>query len=287
MSWHPNDLVTDVDLRDYEAAVLQSFGETSWLGKRTKALEDWLFPILASQGFDPHKLRTRYETDAVWGYTGAAYTDVTGATRDTTDDDLNLETTFATPASDALYIGSEKPFRGVFLRLVDNVSSVAGVLSVAYWNGNWEALTVADGTVQTAGKTLSAGGSVTWLLPMDWATRKVNASASLYWVKVTISAVPTGAKASQLGVIRASALRAPATFRTLELIFREAPTGADGPWAEKASYYAGQADQALQRALQIAGGDFETDDPATDLISATEAAQTPAQAGGGWKLERA
>jgi hypothetical protein len=287
MSWHPSDLVSDVDLRDYEAAILQSFGETSWLGKRTKALEDWLFPILKSNGFDPHKLRTRYECDKVWGYTGSSYSDKTSAASDTTDDDLNLATIFATAGTDALYVGSTQPFRGLFFRVLDSVSSTASVLSVAYWNGNWESLTVADGTAQTAGKTFSAGGTVSWLLPMDWATRKVNGSSALYWVKVTVSATPTGATASQIGVVRAVSLRAPATFRTLELIFREAPTGADGPWSEKADYYARQADQALQRALLICGGDFETDDPGTDLISPTEAAQTPETAGGGWKLERA
>ncbi len=287
MSWHPNDLVSDIDLRDYEAAILRSFGETSWLGKRTKALEDWLFPILKSNGFDPHKLRTRYECDAVHGFTASVVSDLTSAVSDTTDDDLDLAGVFATAGSDALFIGSTQPFRGLFFRVLDSVSSVAGVMSVSYWNGNWEPLLIADGTIQTAGKTLSAGGTVSWLLPMDWATRKVNSSASLYWVRVTVSATPTGATASQIGVVRAVTLRAPATFRTLELIFREAPTGADGPWNEKASYYSAQADQALQRALLICGGDFETDDPGTDLISPDEAAQTPETAGGGWKLERA
>ena len=82
--------------------------------------------------------------------------------------------------------------------------------------------------------------------------------------------------------------RSQITFRTLELIMREAPTSGSGPWAEKAEYYKGEADLALQRALQIIGGEFETDDPPTDVISAEEAAQTTEQVGaGGWKMERA
>ena len=141
-------------------------------------------------------------------------------------------------------------------------------------------------TIQTAGRTLSAGGSVSWLLPYDWSARSVNGSDRLYWARITVSATPTGAQAGQIGVIRSSALRAPATFRTLELIFREAPAGEDGPWTAKATYYAEQADVALQRALSIIGGEFDTDN--SDQISETEAAQTPEEVGGGpWVLERA
>src|SRR5690349_8785389 len=113
MSWHPNDLVTDADLRDYESEILKRFGQTSWQARRTKALEDWLFPILKGQGFDPYALRTRYECDAVYGSTNGTYTDVTSATRDTVEDDLDLAAVFATPGTDALYVGSTQPFRGL------------------------------------------------------------------------------------------------------------------------------------------------------------------------------
>jgi len=286
-SWAPADLVSDLDLQDYEADILVSFGQTNWIGKRTKALEDWLFPILKGRGFDPQRLRTRYECDQVYGFTGSAYTDVTSASRNSTDDDLNLATIFTTVNTDALYVGSVEPFRGLSLRLLDTVSSAAAVLSVAYWNGNWEALTIVDNTVQTPTKTLSAGGSVVWTLPVDWMTRPISTTTTpYYWVKVTISATPTGAKAGQIGVIRASCLRAPATFRTLQLIFQEAPTGQDaGTWVGKATFYATEAADALQRALQICGGEFDSD--VSDLISTTETQQTAEEvSGGGWSLER-
>lgn len=286
MSWHPNDLVTDADLRDYEASILTSFGETTWLAKRTKALEDWLFPILAGRGFDPFRLITRAEVDVAYAHTGGTYTAVTSLVRDTPPDDVNLATVFTTPATDALYLGSTRPFRGVFVRIEDNPSTVASVLSVAYWAGTWTSLLVADGTQDVAGKTLSGGGSVTWLLPMDWTTRAVNNSTRLYWVKVTVSATPTGAKTGQIATIRASALRPPATFRTLELIFREAPIQEQGPWDAKADYYAAQANEALQRALPLVGAEFDSD--ASDQISETESGQTSDEAtGGGWVLERA
>lgn len=286
MSYHPSDLVSDVDLRDYEDTILAGFGQTAWLGKRTKALEDWLFPILKGRGFEPHRLRTRFEPEQVWGYTGAAYSDKTAAAKDTTDDDINLATVFTTVGTDALYIGSKEPFRGVFLRMLDSVSSASAVLSVAYWNGTWEALTVDDKTTQVAGKALSSGGSVTWLLPSDWMTRPIStATTGYYYVKVTISATPTSAKAGQIGVIRGSSLRAPATFRTLQLIFQEAPTGANGPWQEKAAFYKEEADLALQRALQICGGEFDSD--GSDEISDTESQQTTDQVSNGWTWERA
>lgn len=284
MSWQPDDLVSDVDLVSYEAGILSSFGQTDWQARRTKALEDWLFPHLKARGLDPYKIRTRFESDALLSFTGAAYADRVGPSRDTATDDIDLAAIFATPSTDALYIGSKQPFRGVFLRLLDNVSSVAGALSVTYWAGTWEPLTLTDRT-KLGTKTLAAGGSVTWTLPVDWASRKINNSAQVYWVRLKVSATPTGAKASQIGVIRASSLRAPATFRTLELIFREAPTGADGPWIDKAAFYRDEAESALQRAFLIVGGEFDTD--ATDLISEEEAAQTAEEVGGGpFRLER-
>lgn len=286
MSWHPNDLVSDADLRDYEASILTSFGETTWHGKRTKALEDWLFPILAGRGFDPYALITRVEAAQAFAVTGGVYSDVTAALRDTVADDLNLAAVFATAANDALYIGSAQPFRGLYVRIEDQVSSVAATVSVRYWNGAWTALQVSDATMRTADKTLSGGGSIGWVLPYDWAVRSVNGSARLYWAKVMVSATPTGARTGQLATIRASVLRAPAAFRTLELIFREAPIQDQGPWDAKADYYAKQADDALQRAFPLLGAEFDAD--TSDQVSQTEQGQTAEEAGyGGWTLERA
>jgi hypothetical protein len=285
-TWHPTDLVTDDDLLAYEATILSQFGQDSWLAKRTRALEDWLFPVLRGAGFDPHRLRTRFDADAVVGFTGAAYSDLTAASQSATADDVDLAAVFATPATDALYVGSAAPFRGLSLALLDAVSSVAGELAVTYWAGSWKTLPRYDGTVATSGKTLSGGGSIVWDAPHDWATRTLSTFPARYWVKVTVSATPTGAKARQVAVVRASSLRAPLVFRTLELIMREAPTSSDGPWRDKAEYYAAQADQALQRALPLVGGEFDTD--ASDQVSEAEAAQTSAEASGtgGWHLER-
>lgn len=286
MSFVVNDLVTDEDLLDYEPGLLDAFGQTTWQAKRQKALEDWLFPALKRRGFDPYRLRTRYEPDALCSYTGLAYADRTAAAKDTTADDLNLGAIFTTAGSDCLYVGSVQPFRGLFVRMLDTVSAVASVLSVAYYNGGWENLLVDDKTMHTAGKTFSGGGAVTWLRPTDWMTRAISTFASLYWVKVDVSATPTFARAGQISVIGGSSLRVPVTFRTLELIFREAPTSGAGPWREKADFYKQEAGDALQVALEICGGEFDTDQ--SDVLSTTEQAQTADQvSGGGWSLQRA
>ena len=104
-------------------------------------------------------------------------------------------------------------------------------------------------------------------------------------MKVTVSATPTSAKAGQLGVIRRSVLCAPAAFKTLALIMREAKTGSEGPWREKAAEYQTDADAALERALQIVAGEFDTDE--SDQVSPTEETQTRAEvARGPFRLER-
>jgi hypothetical protein len=239
MAWHPNDLVTDVDLTAYENAVLTQFGVAGWETKRTKALDDWLGPILRTQGFQIERLRTRNEADLAYRYTAAAYSDVTSAVRDTTPDDLNLATTFATVGTDALYIGSKQQFRGLSVRMHEGVSAVAAVTTVAYWGDSWTALAIADGTAKTSGKAFSGGGSITWAVPSMWVKRSINGSDPLYW-------------------------------------------------DAKADYYEKEADAALQRALLIIGGEFESDDPPTDQISEEEAEQTVAEVnGGGWRMERA
>lgn len=292
MSWHPNDLVADQDLQDYEQAILTNFGQVEWLARRTKAIEDWLLPIVRANGFDPNRFRTRFEPDQVWGFTGGTYTDLTASARDTTEDDLDLAAIFAAPSTDAIFIGSVGPFRGLHWRLLDSVSNAANTLTVSYWNDQWTALDVSDATAKTSGKPFSGGGSMNWPLVPDWVLRTVNASKAFYWTKIALTAVPTGAKATQIGCIRRSALAAPATLRTLMLIFREAPTAQNGgPWKEKADYYEKEADLALQRALPVIGSEFDTDDAATphDMISATSASQTTDQAAGQapFTLERA
>lgn len=289
MSWHPNDLVSDADLLAYEQDVLKAFAQTDWTPKRTKAIEDWMFPILRAQGVNVEQFRTRYEATQVYGFTGGVYTDLTTASQSQTADDLNLATVFATPGSDALYVGFRTAFRGLSVRMLAGVSAVAGTVTVSYWGDTWTPLAVTDGTSKVAGKPFSGGGGMTWGLPSDWVKRTINGSTFQYWVKVTVTATPTAGTACQIGTIRRSLLCAPLTFRTLALIMREAPTtNGVGPWTDKALWYETEADASLQRALGLIAGEFDTDD--SDLISEDESEQSGAGAdgssGGGFRMER-
>jgi hypothetical protein len=117
--------------------------------------------------------------------------------------------------------------------------------------------------------------------------RVVYGSAPIYWAKLTVSAaLSAGTLAGSLSVIRSSLFRAPVTYKTLEWIFRAAPTSQDGPWSDKAAFYADAAETALQRALEHAGGEFDTV-TADDVLDAEEVVQTADEAGGGgWTFER-
>jgi len=287
MTWHPSDFVSDVDLVAYEADILTRFGQVTWRDRIDRVLEDWLFPHLEVAGFPPERLKTRTEPAAVFGYTGSVYTSYTGAAVSTgTTLDLPLATVFATVGTDALYVGSAVPFRGIVVGLLDNVSAVVAGLTVAVWTGAWTPQALSDAT-SNAGKAFAQGGSVTWAPPSTWTPRALNGTTA-YWAKVTTSATPTaGTTAATLSCIGASRLRGPAALRTLALIFREAPSAQDGPWVAKADWYEKEADAALTRALPLLGGEFDTD--ASEVLSSTEQAQTAAEvtgAAGGWRLER-
>ncbi len=283
MSWVPNDLVTDVDLESYERTILSSqFNVDNWQARRQKALEDWLFPLLESRGFSPDRFRTRYQADAVVGQTSSALTDKTAAAK--ASDGLALATILAS-GSDLLYVGSTQPFNGLSVRVLDAPSATAGTLTVKAWTDQWNRLKVNDGTLATAGVPFSRGGAITWTTPVTLVRRTVNQLGPFYWVSVGLSAAPAGCTIGALSVIRRSRLCAPATLRTLALIFREAPTSQDGPWDAKAAWYEQEADRAWTRVADAIGGEFDTDDD--DAISSDEAGQTAEQVtGGGWTLER-
>jgi len=285
VNYHPQDLCTDVDLKDYENAILSSFGRTDWSQKRTKAIEDWLLPAMRARGLDPLRFRTRLEPTLVLSYTSSVFADRTDAARSTTEGDLNLATMLAA-STDYLYVGLTAPFRGLHARLLDAVSTVAATLTLQYWADGWVTLPVLDGTLKVAGKPFSGGGTILWTLPTDWSPRTVNSSAALYWVRLALSAAPTGATATQLSAVSVSVFRAPVAYRTLQLIMREAPTSQDGPWLDKAEFYKDEAESALTRALDSCGGEFDTD--ASGQISEAESQQTVEQVGGftGVTLER-
>lgn len=282
MSWHPNDLVTDADLLAYERTIVSQFNVTDWQSRRQKALEDWLFPLLEGRGFSPQRLRTRADATAVFSYTSSTFTDRTAAS--ITEDGLSLATILAA-SGDHLYVGSADPFRGLSVRVTDAPSSAASTLTLQVWTDNWIAPEDIRNATVITGKPFARGGAITWTLPEDTVRRSVNSSAPLYWARLALSTAPTGCSIGPMAVIRRSRLCAAVTFRTLALIFREAPAAQEGPWQEKAVWYEAEAERAWLRVADLIGGEFDTDN--SDQISAEEAAQTAAEAnGGGWTLER-
>jgi hypothetical protein len=286
MSWSPNDLVSDADLEAYEQRILTQFGKDEWQAKRTKALEDWLFPSLAIVGYDPYRLRTRFQPTSVFGSTSSAFTDYTAESREVGTTEIPLATVLAA-SSDALYVGAPWQFRGLSVRMLDDVTSASTTLTVEVWRDAWTSLPFASDIQTTSGKPFSKGGTITWTLPEDWVVRAVNSSAPLYWVRIKLSAAPTSAAIGQIGVIRRSVCCGPAALRTLYYIFREARTTQEGPWEAKAEQYLRESEEAWQRIQPLLGREFDVD-PVDDQIDATEATQTSeAVTGGGWSMERA
>lgn len=283
MSWMPNDLVSDADLVAYERTLFTAFNVEDWQARRQKALEDWLFPLLEGRGYPVQRLRTRFIPSKVFGYTSSAYTDKTTAAQ--TSDGLDLAVILA-GASDALYVGFTDPFRGLSLRQLDAVNATATAPTFALWNDAWVAPENLINDTIANSIPFAKGGAVLWTLPESWVPRAVNSSDPLYWLKLTVSVVPTGAKVGPITVIRRSRLCAAVTFRTLSLIFREAPTSQDGPWLQKAEFYEAEAERAWLRVVGYLGSEFDVD--GDDAISDDEAEQTDASVtGGGWTLERA
>jgi hypothetical protein len=278
MSWQPNDLVSDADLIAYERTILSQFGQDSWTARRQKAIEDWLFPLLEGHGFDPSRFRTRFIADAVV----ANSTDITDQAR--ADDGLNVAALLAS-TSDALYVGSSEAFRGLSIRQVEQANTVDSVLAVTLWTDAWSpAPDLADQT-KIGNRSLGAGGSITWRVPEGLVRRTLAGRGPYYWVRLKISAAPTGCVIGPIAVIRRSRLCAAVTYRTLSLIFREAPIAQDGPWLEKATWYEQEAERAWLRVADRIGGEFDSDDD--DAISPAEAEQTAASVnGGGWTFER-
>jgi hypothetical protein len=284
MSWHPNDLVTDADLTAYERTVLTQFDQVDWRDRREKALEDWLFPMLEGRGFVPHRLRTRFEPVSVLGYTSSAYTDRTTAAN--TEDGITLSAVLAA-SSDYLYVGSDLPFRGLSVRMHDNVNAASGALTLNVWADGWVVPENPQNDTMSGAISFAKGGALTWTNPDGLVGRSVNSTGPYFWARLALSSAPTsGTKIGPVFVIRRSRLCAAVTLRTLALIFREAPTQQDGPWTEKAEWYERQANEAFLRVADQIGGEFDTD--GSDAIDEAEQEQTALEVtGGGWTLDRA
>lgn len=99
---------------------------------------------------------------------------------------------------DALYVGSHIPFGGVHID-VDATNGTASVLTVHYRkdDGTWADISATDNTA-SGGATLAQDGTVTWTVPADWTTarlqdldadsRNSGLYGELFWTRWTVSA---------------------------------------------------------------------------------------------------
>jgi hypothetical protein len=272
--WHPHDIVTDEDLAVYEPTVLTQHGTSEWPALRTRALT-WIFNALEQRGFAPERFRTRAVPTAAYSYNGSAYTDQTSALQ--TTDGFNLASLLST-SSKYLYIGSDTPFRGLSIRVYDSPNSAAVTLTASVWADTWDTMTLTDSTA--IGTTpLAKGGSILWTPPEAFIGRSVNSSDSMYWVRLSCSAAPTGCTAGPISVIRQSRLTEAVTFRTLMHIFRAAEAASEGPWKDKAAWYEREAEQAWLAVADSIGSEFDTD--GDDAIDGDEETQTADEVSGG------
>lgn len=210
MSWPGLTLVTDLTLGQLEPQATHPdapWGSTTWPEARAEAKRDlkmWLemdypeIPGVADRVLD------RWRMDYAFGYTGSAYTDVTGAARDDTPDDLALAAILATPASDRLYLGAAWTFDGLGAVLTGTRNAASSVLTVKYSGPTgWTALSATDGTA-VSGVTFAQSGRIKWTAPTDWQRQRLNGTGDeFFWVELSVSnALTSGVTAAQVLGIR-------------------------------------------------------------------------------------
>jgi hypothetical protein len=99
---------------------------------------------------------------------------------------------FMNAVGDILYIGSERPFDGMFFRAVG--FSVGLTFDKEYWDGSaWQTLAVTDET-----SNFTVNGKIFWDFPSDWASSSVNSSDTLFFVRLTVTAVTASGDAFAL-----------------------------------------------------------------------------------------
>lgn len=247
--WSQLTLVSDAEIGQLEPeAVLTGapWGATTWANARTEGKKDVKILLEADYADTPgvaDKILDRWAPDYAFAYTDSAYSDITSAVRDDSEEDVALATIFTTAATDRLYVGASWEFDGLFVKLLDSVNANASVMTVNYWGASgWTTLSATDGTIASVGKTLSGTGRVTWTLPTAWEPRSLNGTSEQYfWVQIVVSATLTaGTVASQILPIRApDGLKRVAACFALNRILRGLAAGAANPeaWLERAKSY--------------------------------------------------
>ena len=261
MGWNSLPLVIDSDLGNIEpeaTAAGSPWGAVTWSAQRTQAkreLKAWLEADFGLGAAD--RVLDRWNPEYAFRYTGGAYTDITTAAADDTEEDIDLAAALATVGTDRIYVGMRAEFDGLQVVLLDSLNAVSSVLTAKYWGpAGWTSLSATDGTA-SSGKTFAQSGRITWTVPTDWEPRRLNGTGDeYYWVEVSITvALTAGTSATQLAPTRMpEGLRLTACYLALGHILRGlAPQSANPPeWTARGDAYLERAGDLYAR-LKSAG----------------------------------
>lgn len=265
-----DDLVTVLDVLAVDVAAAEDFGGAGNLDdKRRLAVQDWLCPLLEQAGYPVRKHKTRVAPDSAFTYIGGTYADAKALLTDGTE----LRSLVVNAATDAIYVGLTRPFKGVLADLTDSINGAAGAASITYWNGAWSAFSSLSNQTLVSGVPFARAGRITWPEPADWLVREISEEKA-YWARIQLSAAPTSGTLHQLLPINRSRLTYPTALRVCAQLYMEGAASGRGEWKEKALDTMQQASAALQLVLGRVSDEFDADGDgkaaeATDINSVT------------------
>ena len=259
-----NDVCTRLDVLANDVRALEDFGDDTGKELDDKirlAIETWLQPLLAKHGFDYRTHITRREPDRCLVKTGGAWSNLTDQAKGEGAGAINLRTVLATPGTDELYLGLDRPFRGVFVGMEDAVNTTAIASSLTYWSGQWSALpaSLADATV-LGRAPFARAGRIAWPTPADWLRRSVNDEGPFYWMRLQVNSLPSACEFVQLLPIVRSRLTQPTALKALALLYREGAGSTRGEWLAKATAFEQAADAQFQMVAGLIRDEFDVDD---------------------------
>jgi len=278
MGWSSLTLCTDADLGALEPEATNGHWKTvTWPNQRAEAKRDlkiWLevdFPQIENVA---DKIKDTHAAEAIYGYTGGSYTDMSIEASDTTESDVDLSDVFTTPASDKLYIGASGEFDGLSVRMLDALNAANSTLTVKYSGpSGWATLTTVNGTANGSA-TFAKSGRITWTIPSNWERRTLVTNEALFWVQLSVSAaLTTDTSATQVLLVKApDPLKRIVALQALGYIYTNLAAQAPSTdyWAGRASnqFKTGYFDRAvaLYAALRDKGGipiDVDDDEAVT------------------------
>lgn len=129
---------------------------------------------------------TRIQVEGAVQDGGGAFTEFTTEAQSTTQNDVPL-LPGAAAVGDAFYFGCDNPCR-ITTWDVDTAGVGTWTLTYEYWNGNvFQSFTNVDD--RTSGFTTLGRNTVSWNMPLDWATRTTTGSSvNSYWGRARVSA---------------------------------------------------------------------------------------------------